>query len=227
MTEVKLHPDTNLLVEYSSGSLSPAQAVSIATHLYYCTRCQAQASTLDEIGGKFLSDVRPEHVSGDCLSSVMARLEALGPNDQQGIKAIPVSPPTAMLVTSTLPPLVRRLLPIEGVKWRRLSPSLKVARLPVGEDRFELALHHIKAGGKAPAHDHGGREITVVLQGSFSDDEGVYHEGDFIIREPGHVHTPTATANTSCVCLSVLEAPIRMVGGFKRLLNPFLGFEPS
>ncbi|MFT6117581.1 MAG: hypothetical protein ACJA2J_002346, partial [Candidatus Azotimanducaceae bacterium] len=28
MTEVKLHPDANLLVEYSSGSLSPAQAVS-------------------------------------------------------------------------------------------------------------------------------------------------------------------------------------------------------
>jgi putative transcriptional regulator len=223
MSEVRLHPDTNLLVEYSSGSLSPALAVSVSTHLYYCTRCQAQVLTLNEIGGKFLNDVAPEQVSGDCLSSVMSRLEVVGGDDREEIKVTLATE----LLASPLPPLVSKLLPVGGVKWRRLSPSLKVARLPVGEQRFELALHHIKAGGKAPTHDHSGQEITVVLQGSFSDDEGVYHEGDFIIREPGHVHTPVATANCSCVCLSVLEAPIQMVGTFKRLLNPFLSFEPS
>jgi putative transcriptional regulator len=227
MTEVKLHPDTNLLVEYSSGSLSPAQAVSIATHLFYCTRCRAQASTLDEIGGKFLSDVTPEQVSGDCLSSIMVRLEGLDRDGEKQAKAASVASTDAHAITALLPPLVRKLLPTEGAKWRRLSPSLKVARLPIGEQRFELALHHIRAGGRAPTHNHGGQEITVVLQGSFSDDEGVYHEGDFIVREPGHVHTPTATANSSCICLSVLEAPIHMVGRFKRLLNPFLRFEPS
>jgi len=223
MTEVRLHPDTNLLVEYSSGSLSPAQAVSIATHLYYCTRCQAHAATLNEIGGNFLSDVAPEQLSGDCMAAVMAKLDALDGEDEEEIKAVP----PRQLPASTLPPLVNRLLPAGGADWRRLSPSLKVARLPVGERRYELALHHIKAGGKAPKHDHGGQEITVVLQGSFSDDEGVYHEGDFIVREAGHVHTPVATANNACICLSVLEAPIQMVGTFKRLLNPFLAFEPS
>jgi putative transcriptional regulator len=88
MTEVKLHPDANLLVEYSSGSLSPAQAVSIATHLHFCTRCQAQASTLDEIGGKFLSDVTPEQVTGDCLSTVMTKLDALDLDDEHEIRVI-------------------------------------------------------------------------------------------------------------------------------------------
>ena len=227
MTEVKLHPDANLLVEYSSGSLSPAQAVSIATHLFYCTRCRAQASNLDEIGGKLLSDVAPEQVSGDCLSSTMAGLEGLDLDGEKALKAVSATNIDAQAITAMLPPLVKKLLPTEGAKWRRLSPSLKVARLPIGEQRFELALHHIRAGGRAPTHNHGGQEITVVLQGSFSDDEGVYHEGDFIVREPGHVHTPTATANSSCICLSVLEAPIHMVGRFKRLLNPFLRFEPS
>jgi len=223
MSEVRLHPDANLLVEYSSGSLSPALAVSVSTHLHYCMRCQAQVSTLNEIGGELLNDVAAEQVSGSCLSSVMSRLEVLDSDDREEIKVTPATE----LLASSLPPLVSKLLPVGGAKWRRLSPSLKVARLPVGEQRFELALHQIKAGGKAPTHDHSGQEITVVLQGSFSDDEGVYHEGDFIIREPGHVHTPVATANCSCVCLSVLEAPIQMVGTFKRLLNPFLSFEPS
>ncbi|MFT4721059.1 MAG: putative transcriptional regulator [Candidatus Azotimanducaceae bacterium] len=223
MSEVRLHPDANLLVEYSSGSLSPALAVSVSTHLHYCKRCQAHVSTLNEIGGKFLNDVAPEQVSGGCLSSVMSQLEALDRDDGEDIKVALATD----LPASLLPPLVSKLLPVGGAKWRRLSPSLKVARLPVGEQQFELALHHIKAGGKAPIHDHSGQEITVVLQGSFSDDEGVYHEGDFIIREPGNVHMPVATANCSCVCLSVLEAPIQMVGTFKRLLNPFLSFEPS
>jgi len=223
MSEVRLHPDANLLVEYSSGSLSPALAVSVSTHLHYCTRCQAQVSTLNEIGGEFLNGVVPEQISGDCLSSVMSRLEALDNDDREEIKMTLATE----LPVSSLPPLVSKLMPVGGAKWRRLSPSVKVARLPVGERRFELALHQIKAGGKTPTHDHSGQEITVVLQGSFSDDEGVYHEGDFIIREPGYVHAPVATANCSCVCLSVLEAPIQMVGTFKRILNPFLSFEPS
>jgi putative transcriptional regulator len=157
----------------------------------------------------------------------MAGLEGLDLDGEKALKAVSATNIDAQAITAMLPPLVKKLLPTEGAKWRRLSPSLKVARLPIGEQRFELALHHIRAGGRAPTHNHGGQEITVVLQGSFSDDEGVYHEGDFIVREPGHVHTPTATANSSCICLSVLEAPIHMVGRFKRLLNPFLRFEPS
>jgi len=43
-----------------------------------------------------------------------------------------------------------------------------------------MALHRIKAGGKAPEHDHKGTEITVVLTGSFSDEDDIYQPGDFI-----------------------------------------------
>lgn len=233
MSEVRLHPETDLLMDYSSGSLTPAQSVAVSAHLYYCRRCQNQAASLNEIGGSLLAEMEPATLSETCMADVIAQLDnlELATELDGNLTPAPAFKPAVAngpsLETDKIPPLVNKLLPEAGIDWRRLSPSLKVARLPVGEKRFELALHQIKAGGKAPAHDHRGMEITVVLQGSFSDDEGVYHEGDFIIREPGHVHTPVATANAECICLSVLEAPIRMVGGFKRMLNPFLAFDPA
>ena len=96
----------------------------------------------------------------------------------------------------------------------------------MGEKDYEVALHRIDAGGKAPEHDHRGREITVVLTGSFSDEDGVYQPGDFLVREPGDTHRPFAARNEDCICLSVLEAPIKLTG-IKRILNPFLSFTPS
>jgi len=224
MPEVRLHPNTDVLLEFAAGSLSPAQAVAVSAHLFYCPHCQAKSGTLDAIGGNLLADSEAVSVSVDCRSDVMAQLDTVGTASPEKLEINDAAPQGVRW--KNLPPLVNRLFRESGISWRHLSSSLRVARLPVGERRFELALHQIKAGGSAPAHDHRGLEITVVLHGSFSDDEGVYHQGDYITREPGHVHTPVATANTECICLSVLEAPIRLVGRFSRLLNPFMSFMP-
>ena len=56
---------------------------------------------------------------------------------------------------------------------------LRAAPINVGERRYELALHKIDAGGKVPDHDYRGQEITVVLKGSFSDEDGVYQPETF------------------------------------------------
>ena len=54
----------------------------------------------------------------------------------------------------------------------------------------------------------------------------IYHEGDFLVRQPGDVHRPSATLDQACICLSVLSAPIKLTG-LKRVLNPFMRFNPS
>lgn len=216
---VRMHPNTDLLADYCAGGLSPAPSVSISAHLHFCSRCRDSVSSLEEVGGVLLEVVTPMALSANALDSVLART---GAKAAARVGATVIDPEL-----STLPALIQRLIPVHGARWRSLSPSLKIARIPVGESRFELALHKIKPGGSAPAHDHKGLEITVVLEGSFSDDDGVYQEGDFILREPGHVHSPMATQNAQCICLSACEAPIRMIGPFKRLLNPFVRFVPA
>jgi putative transcriptional regulator len=73
-----------------------------------------------------------------------------------------------------------------------------------------------------PHHEHRGDEITVVLQGSFSDQEDNYHVGDFIVRTKGEKHRPVAAQHEDCLCLSTLDAPIRMSNWFLRMIMPVL-----
>ena len=104
--------------------------------------------------------------------------------------------------------------------------SVNIARLFTGQNKYEVALHQICAGGKTPKHDHHGTEYTVVLQGCFSDEQSVYNEGDFIVRNPGDVHQPMGANNGDCICLSALEAPIKVTNPFGFFLKPFLRINP-
>lgn len=126
-----------------------------------------------------------------------------------------------------LPKVIATLLSATPrLKWRRLSSSLKTARLTTGQNDYEVAFQRISSGGKVVEHDHGGLEVTLVLKGSFSDEDGIYSEGDFLVRNAGEVHRPTATLNQDCLCMSVVAAPVRVTGVLGRLLNPFLSFKP-
>ena len=64
--------------------------------------------------------------------------------------------------------------------------------------------------------------MTLVLEGGFSDADGSYHAGDFIYRQPGDVHAPTALQSEDCICLAVLDAPLKFTDWKFRWMNPFL-----
>jgi len=51
--------------------------------------------------------------------------------------------------------------------------------------------------------------MTLVLEGGFSDAAGSYDVGDFIYRGPGDVHAPTALQSQDCICLAVIDAPLK------------------
>ena len=223
---VQLHPDGDLLVEYSAGSLSPAMCVSISAHMHFCNSCRAENQRLTEIGGSLLNEVTPEILSTSALDDVFSKIDAKadGAVTQQRVQPNETEPGVEL---KSLPVTIQNLIPGRELNWKFLSPSLRAAAIPVGENSCELALHKIKAGGSTPSHDHSGREVIVVLKGSFSDEEGIYSEGDFIVHHPGEVHRPQASRNEECICLSVLEAPLRLTGAFQRLLNPFFSFNPQ
>ena len=72
-----------------------------------------------------------------------------------------------------------------------------------------------------PMHDHGGTEMTLVLQGGFSDADGVYDVGDFIERLPGQVHSPSIDQTEGCLSLITHTEPIRPKTLLGLLLKPF------
>ncbi len=220
---ISKHPDPQALVEYSSGTLALAPSIAVTTHLQLCRTCADATSSLNNLGGDMIDQAEATPVSEDLLQKVLSSIdeEPTKNSDHNRTRSSVVDD-----VAHALPHYVRALLPQGSLQWQFLSPSLRVATLSVGEEENELALHRIKAGGKAPEHNHAGQEITVVLTGTFSDEEGIYQPGDFIVRQPGDVHRPMAAQNEECICLSVLAAPIKLTG-INRLMNPFLRFSPS
>jgi putative transcriptional regulator len=213
------HPSTEMLLEFAAGTLDTAASICVAAHLHFCPKCRAELQNLSVIGAQLMAETQSEDVDDALLESVMAKIDAI-PAD--------VSPPAKESVSSAYPQCVDKL--IQGAKrapvWKRLSKSVNIARLFTGQDKYEVALHQICAGGKTPKHDHNGTEYTVVLQGCFSDEQSVYNEGDFIVRNPGDVHQPMGANNGDCICLSALEAPIKLTNPFGFFLKPFLRINP-
>jgi putative transcriptional regulator len=222
-TPVSHHPKDELLLEFSAGSLDSVPAMCVSAHLHFCERCRAKVSQLNELGSELFSEqhISEQHslaVDDDALARLFDRIDAT-PSDASD---------HAPAQSSNLPHVVEKLLSAsQGPTWKKLSNSLDIARLVTGQNKFEVALHRICAGGKTPTHNHSGKEYTVVLSGSFSDEDGIYRPGDFLIRRPGESHQPMGAQNGECICFSALESPIRFPGLLGWLARPFLRLHPA
>ena len=173
---------------------------------------------LDQVASQLMTEAEPQTIDEDLFDSVMSKIDAL---------------PSAPLKVefeehSDFPYSVAKLIKEteSAPNWRRMSPSVDVARVRTGQKKFEVALHRICAGGKTPHHGHKGTEFTVVLKGSFSDEQAVYSEGDFLLRGPGDEHQPMGAQNGECICLSALAAPIKLSSPLGFLMKPWLRINP-
>jgi putative transcriptional regulator len=213
----QFHPDETMLLEFSAGTLATAPSICVSAHLHFCSKCRTQLLRLDQVGAQLMSEAKPFEMKEDAFDTVMANLDS-----SKQISAKVDSKRTGY------PFSVSKLMKNNLVSqtWKRLSASVDVARFETGQNEFEVALHKICAGGKTPKHDHHGLEYTVVLKGSFSDENAVYREGDFLVRQPGDVHQPMGAQNGECICLSALSAPIKLTNPLGFLMKPWLRINP-
>ena len=213
------HPEHDLLEQYAAGALALPVALCVSVHVGFCAQCRAQVQSLHALGGMLLEELTAVPVADAMLHNVLARI------DRTPVPTTPAAAPEpGPTDIGDVPRALRKLVPsgYRLLQWSRVMPSLRIAALDAGCDGYTLALHRLSAGGSVAKHDHRGPEYTVVLNGSFSDEYGVYRDGDFILREPAQRHRPLAARNEECLCLAVQQAPIRFTGFFWRLLNPLL-----
>lgn len=216
---IKYHPEARFLTDYSAGSLPQEQALCVATHLHYCQACRLKVRDLTELGSLLFMQQDAPPADGTNrernFSRLMERVAVAG-------ATTPVTASAAEPAPDALPHGLHKLSHgnIEGLKWRRVGRNFRYSRLPVGNTHRETSLLHIRAGGSVPHHRHSGDEITVVLRGSFSDQDDKYGVGDFIVRTTGEKHSPVASQDEDCLCLATLERPIVMSNLLFRLLAP-------
>ncbi len=215
MDKMHNHPTDELLAAYSAGSLPLSQALCISAHLEHCPACVRKLQRFNRVGSELMSRLKPAPASDSLKDNLMAKLDML---EETTVEPEP----------STTDPSVPRCLHqfidrgYRDLPWKRVSADIHSVELCRDSNGARVELLKIRPGGSATTHTHLGDEYTVILEGSFSDEKGLYRQGDFMVKDASDRHTPVATQDRECICLAVTEGPIQFTGFFSRLFNPLL-----
>ncbi|MDP3341795.1 MAG: ChrR family anti-sigma-E factor [Frigidibacter sp.] len=207
---IQHHLTDDLLMGYAAGTLPEAFSLVVAVHLSLCDDCRARSEAYEAVGGSLLGALETADLAEDSLQATLRRIAA-GPPTERVRKAGGLFPaPLQDYVGGDL----------AAVRWRPVGMGVRQAILRT--DRGASArLLYIPAGAAVPDHGHRGRELTLVLQGAFRDEDGRFGPGDVEIADEAVQHTPTAEAGLPCICLAATDAPLRFRSLIPRLAQPF------
>lgn len=205
------HPDPSSLMSCSAGAMPEPLAAVMATHLSLCPACRRQLERLD------------------CLGAVM--FESLPrAGDTAGVAVAPpprAAAPIASPHRGELPAPIVELLRPTGRKlpWRRLGVGLWY--LPIALSKGvdgHLNLVKVAPGVAMPEHGHSGSELTIILDGAYTDEIGTFGVGDVADLDDSVEHRPVACPKKGCICLTASEGTSRFKGWIAQLAARMAGF---
>jgi putative transcriptional regulator len=202
----ELQPLDELLAFYAAGQLSPALYALVGAHLGLCPRNRAFVTALETLAATEICRGNPAPIKGrdEKLSAIFTG------------QAVPNRPSADAAIPRALRHYIGQ--PFENIRWRNVLPGVRECRIEKKSDET-AALIWIKAGRRIPAHTHEGTEITLVLQGGFSDQTGHYRRGDIAIADASVDHQPIADADADCLCFAVTDGRLRMTGPVGKLVE--------
>ncbi len=210
------HPPMDMLAAYAAGSLKLSQAVCVSAHIEMCAECQRVTRELEMVGTVLLEEQEPTDVPQALKANVLSMLdEAPEPSAPEPVRPQPPKGLPRCLATFGIKDL-------NSLSWRKLWPSIQAAQISGSREPEAVELLRIGAGASMAKHRHIGEEVTLILKGSFSDEDGVYGPGDFLLRSGKECHKPQASRDAECLCLTTQEGPIQFEGWLLRWLNPFI-----
>lgn len=212
---IKHHLTDHLLMGYAAGTLPEAFNLIVASHVSMCDDCRARLASYEALGGAVLNDSAAVQadMSPGSLDDCLARLDDAGQ----------VQPSTRDTGAYTLPAPLRDYVggDRDAIRWKSVGGGVKQAILPT-TSTASARLLLIPAGAAVPDHGHRGIELTMVLQGAFSDETDRFGRGDVEIADEDLEHMPVAEPGEDCICLAVTDAPLRFRSWLPRLAQPFL-----
>jgi len=213
--QVQLHPAATQRQQFIAGELSPGLSVALSAHIEYCSTCQRASSELETQLSEDWQDV-PVAADMDSLSAILDNIVQqpqvkVSEPVTEGSKEITINQ------RNVARPRVLAKIAAEGLPWKRLTGGISQATVNIDEST-KCEFIYMAPGSKTPVHTHRGNEVTLVLDGSFSDEAGEYKTADFVMRDPSHQHQPRT--ENGCLCFSLLDSPLVLTSGLWPLLNP-------
>ncbi|GAM78411.1 hypothetical protein JCM19241_3749 [Vibrio ishigakensis] len=225
---MKHHPSIELLKAYADGTIDACNGITLASHLETCQQCQAKVDQLVvELAGEtfdeqeFKADAPETVVSTDLpveMEQMLGEITSL-----QRTPLVPRLDPGVKVSVNgkefVLPRALHRLSKKLG-DWKSYGGKVYSANFDLGESE-RVSLLYISGGVQVPQHTHKGIETTLVLHGRFSDEDGSYQEGDYMIADGSTKHSPRTEEGQDCLCLTVLSDPMVFTQGAARIFNMF------
>ncbi|ROR16270.1 ChrR family anti-sigma-E factor [Vibrio crassostreae] len=229
---IKHHPNAAILKDFVDGNLADSVSLIVSSHVELCEHCQKQVSTLtaQAAGSVFESDTSAFENDTAELKLSDSEMDAFLSDDEefdfdaidqitadlsQAVEVVvEAQQETVSNTTFTIP---RALNSVVRKDWMNLG-KISRARLDFDDESHHTSLLHIDKDGQVPCHTHKGFEITLLLEGSFEDEMGVYNKGDFIWLDGEHTHQPAT--KEGCVCLTVSSDALYFTKGVSQLFNP-------
>jgi len=207
MRAITHHPSDAMLASYVSGNLPHVFAVVVASHVSLCAQCRVTLQAHQSVGGAVLETSGPVAVSAGLKTDLLSQLDA----------PFPKAP--VYVQSGVFPAPVVEAMKGRSPRWKSLGMGVRQDILMADADG-SVRLIYIPSGQAVPDHGHNGLELTLVLQGSFSDATGRFGVGDLEIADDQIEHTPVADKGDACICLAATDARLRFLSLVPRLLQP-------
>ena len=193
-----------LIFEYSSGKLGNAKSFFASMYLYLNSVAAKKASIFDNI-----------------LANSFNELEGIVPKKINYTDCIKHNTNFKDLIrNNNTNPLTNFITDLKNINWKSVYKGFSEYNLPI-EDEDSIKLIKMEPGTSVPLHSHNGKEFILVLDGSFSDEYGEYHQGDMQINDQMIKHNPIASKEDGCICLTITENEVVFFGYFGSILNLF------
>ncbi|MFL2849273.1 MAG: ChrR family anti-sigma-E factor [Pseudohongiellaceae bacterium] len=221
--DLDCHPTTEILNKYVQGSLPTGWNVVLSAHLELCQKCRHEYGDLESAEVLSWSKGPVEEVANDFSDLVSNIIQ----QPQHAAADTPLPQESSiteihMLDHSFTLPRVLAKAANDGLEWKKLAGGINQAKVNI-DTETQCEFIYMSPGSQTPMHRHQGNEITLVLDGSFSDASGTYEAADFVIRNSEDEHQPVS--EEGCLCFAVLDSPLTFTQGLARLFNPINRFK--
>ncbi len=213
---IKFHPTDKQLTQFAEGNIAATQALVISAHCDMCSQCQDFIQAKSYEFAKDIENIHAHEQTDPAFEKMLAEITALPMLDIR-----PDITPRIELDGKffDVPKPLQRYVKHTG-NWSKLLGKVWQAPVEIGGD-YVANFIYMEKGGQVPEHTHRGNELTLVVNGEFSDGLNEYDSGDFLMMDSEHVHAPMSEAKDGCLVFSIVDQPLHFTSGLARLLNPF------
>jgi putative transcriptional regulator len=204
-----------LLAAYVAGTLAEPARLLVRSHLDLSPDNRGFVRDLETAGGRMLDDIAPMALSD--RDGMLASILSLPPAPAAAPGDLLIAEPTRL--PAPLHDFIGR--DVEALPWKTRLPGFREYRV-AEEDGCVASLLWIRAGQAMPTHTHHGTELTLVLEGGFSDLDGHFVRGDVAYADDDVDHRPIADEGEDCLCFAVTEGSLRLTGPVGRFFAPFI-----